>query len=80
MGKFWFVILILLLVAMFRSTVLVEQKYWPSDLVIDEELKVNNYPEFSKNVQYFDTDYGRLVTDRWPSSKKVRFCWLRASI
>ena len=70
MGKFWFVILILLLVAMFRSTVLVEQKYWPSDLVIDEELKVNNYPEFSKNVQYFDTDYGRLVTDRWPKFEK----------
>lgn len=70
MGKFWLVVLILMLVAMFRSTVLVEQKYGRSNLVIDEELIVNNYPEFSKNVQYFDTDYGRLVTNRWPKYEK----------
>lgn len=70
MGKFWLVVLILILVAMFRSTVLVEQKYGVGDLTINNELKVNSYPEFSKNVQYFDTDFGRLVTERWPKYEK----------
>lgn len=34
------------------------------------ELSIKNYPEFSKNIQYFETESGRVVTDRYPKFQK----------
>ncbi len=64
MGKFWFLILILISVSLFRYLDSVGQNIYDHD--INENLVVENYPEFSKNIQYFETNEGRLVSNRWP--------------
>lgn len=49
------------------------------EVVINQELKIRNYPEFSKNVQYFETDAGRVITSRWPKFEKGDLVEIRGS-
>lgn len=68
MGKFWLLLLILLTISFVRMLGFAGQA--GSNKEINEDLKVTNYPEFSKNIQYFQTNEGRIVTDRWPMFEK----------
>lgn len=68
MGKFWFLILALIVLASVRMFEKEESGY--KDYQVDKYLTVKTYPEFSKNIQYFETDEGRLVTERWPKYQR----------
>lgn len=71
MGKYWLLIVILLSVAFLRFDQKSEDNFVESErLAVNQNLQIKNYPEFSKSVQYFDTDVGRVVIARWPKFEK----------
>lgn len=80
MGKFWLLIGVLLLAVFFRFESLGDKdSNVGREVVINQELKIRNYPEFSKNVQYFETDAGRVITSRWPKFEKGDLVEIRGS-
>lgn len=71
MGKYWLLIVILLSAAFLRFDQKSEDNFVESErLAVNQNLQIKNYPEFSKSVQYFDTDVGRVVIARWPKFEK----------